>query len=243
MKRHKLGSSGFLVENMELKIVDDKGKEIPPYEKGEILVKGDNVMLGYWQNEKATSETLKDGWLHTGDLGYLDNDGFLYVFGRFKSLLISNDGEKYSPEGIEEAMVDNSDYIEQAMLHNNQDPYTIMFLVPNMANVKAHLKSKKIENNSDDAVREVLDLFKMELEKFKPGGSHENLFPLRWMPAAIAFTSESFNEENKLMNSTMKVVRDKVLIHFYKEKEYMLSPAGKNLNNELNINTLKQLLK
>jgi long-chain acyl-CoA synthetase len=98
LKRHKLGSSGDLVTPLELKICDTDGKELPLYEKGEIVIKGENVMAGYYKNEKATAETIKDGWLHTGDMGYMDKDGFLYVVGRFKSLLISSDGEKYSPQ-------------------------------------------------------------------------------------------------------------------------------------------------
>ncbi len=61
-----------------------------------------------WRNEKSTAETIVDGWLHTGDLGYLHPDGWLYVLGRFKSLLIANDGEKYSPEGIEETIAEQS---------------------------------------------------------------------------------------------------------------------------------------
>ena len=80
------------------------GNELPQGEKGEIICKGENVMAGYWKNPKATAETIKDGWLFTGDMGYFDSDGFLYVLGRFKSLLIGSDGEKFSPEGIEEAV-------------------------------------------------------------------------------------------------------------------------------------------
>ena len=64
-------------------------------------------------------------------MGYMGKDGFLYVLGRFKSLLISSDGEKYSPEGMEEAMVDKSPYIDQIILHNNQNPYTVAVVVPN----------------------------------------------------------------------------------------------------------------
>ena len=119
-KKHKLGSSGYIVPNLSIKICDDKGNELPIGQQGEIVVKGENVMVGYWKNEKAKRETLRDGWLYSGDLGYVDKDGFLYVLGRAKSLLISHDGEKYSPEGIEEAIVGNSQYIDQVMLHNNQ---------------------------------------------------------------------------------------------------------------------------
>ncbi len=104
---------------------------MPVGKKGEIIVRGENVMKGYWKNEKATRETIRDGWLHTGDMGYIDEDGFLYVLGRFKSLLISDDGEKYSPEGIEETITDRSPFIDQMMLYNNQNKYTSALLVPN----------------------------------------------------------------------------------------------------------------
>ena len=85
LKKHKLGSSGYLVKNLELKICDLEGKQLPDLEKGEIVIRGENVMAGYFKNEKATAETIIDGWLHTGDMGYMDTDGFLYVVGRFKS--------------------------------------------------------------------------------------------------------------------------------------------------------------
>ncbi|MCK9304455.1 MAG: AMP-binding protein, partial [Bacteroidales bacterium] len=117
--RHKLGSSGILVKPLEIKIVDNEDRVLKTGEAGEIVIKGENVMACYWKNPKATSETVKDGWLYTGDLGYLDKDGFLYVQGRFKSLLIGSDGEKYSPEEIEETMVTQSRLIQQIMLYNN----------------------------------------------------------------------------------------------------------------------------
>ena len=129
--RHRLGSSGVLVNNMDLKICDDNGVELPTGQKGEIVISGGNVMHGYWENETATRDTIKDGWLYTGDLGYMTEDGFLYVLGRFKSLLIADDGEKFSPEGIEEAMSEQSKYIDQCMLYNNQKPYTVALIVPN----------------------------------------------------------------------------------------------------------------
>jgi long-chain acyl-CoA synthetase len=120
-----------VVVDLELKICDERGNEVPVGQKGEIVVKGENVMAGYWNNKAATEKTIRDGWLFTGDLGYLDSDGFLYVLGREKSLLIGHDGEKYSPEGIEEMLVEHSPYIDQVMLYNNQSPYTIALIVPN----------------------------------------------------------------------------------------------------------------
>src|SRR4030043_1163446 len=143
--KHKLGSSGFLVRNLDLKICDEEGNELPVGTKGEIVVRGENVMKGYWKNENATRETIRNGWLHTGDMGYVDRDGFLYVLGRFKSLLISDDGEKYSPEGIEETIADRSPYIDQMMLYNNQKKYTSALVVPNGDALVRWARSKNID--------------------------------------------------------------------------------------------------
>ena len=106
--RHIFGSSGKIVSPMEIKILDADGVEQPFGTKGEICIKGENVMAGYWKNPKATADTVVDGWLHTGDMGYMRDAEMLYVVGRFKSLLIAADGEKYSPEGIEENLVESS---------------------------------------------------------------------------------------------------------------------------------------
>ena len=129
-ERHKMGASGVIPENLEIRICNDEGNEVPLGEKGEIVIRGENVMKGYWKNEEATADTIRDGWLFTGDMGYMDQDGFLYVLGRYKSLLIADDGEKYSPEGIEEAFTDQSEYIDQCLLHNNQNPYTVALVHP-----------------------------------------------------------------------------------------------------------------
>lgn len=111
---HKLGSSGKTMPRMDIRIGDEAMNPLPVGQKGEILIRGGNVMKGYWKNPEATAETIVDGWLRTGDMGYLDSDGYLYVLGRTKSLLISNDGEKFSPEGIEESITAKSEYIDQS---------------------------------------------------------------------------------------------------------------------------------
>mgnify|MGYP000248208206 CR=1 FL=1 len=116
-RRFKPGSCGKAVPRMDVQVLSSDPENIV----GEIVCKGPNVMLGYYKNEEATREVIdKDGWLHTGDLGYLHPDGWLYVLGRFKSLLIANDGEKYSPEGIEETIAEQSKYIDSCILYNNQ---------------------------------------------------------------------------------------------------------------------------
>ncbi|MGD9993299.1 MAG: long-chain fatty acid--CoA ligase [Salinivirgaceae bacterium] len=238
--KHKLGSSGYLVKPLDIKICDDNGNEVPLGQKGEIVIQGENVMKGYWRNEKATAETIKDGWLHTGDLGYMDNDGFLYVLGRFKSLLIANDGEKYSPESIEEMLVSKSPFIEQVMLHNNQNPYTIGLLVANNEALKKHLNEQGIDMNSDEGRAEALKRLQQEINEFKKGGKFEGEFPERWLPAAIGILDEPFTEQNKFINSTMKMVRGKITEHYKERIDYLYTADAKNIVNELNINALKK---
>lgn len=236
----KFGSSGKLVKNLELKILDDDGNELPTGQKGEIVVKGDNVMLGYWNNPTATAETLKNGWLHTGDMGYMGKDGFLYVLGRFKSLLIGNDGEKYSPEGIEEAIVDQSPYIQQAMLYNNQNPYTVGMIVPDIEAINRVLKTKGIEKNTDEANRETLNIIQSEINAYKKGGKFEGEFPDRWLPTTISVLPYAFSTDNKMLNATMKMVRGQVTEQFNKELEFLYTPEAKNIVNEMNLSAVQE---
>ena len=234
-RHHKLGSSGKVVDKLQIKICGMDGEALGIGETGEIVVKGENVMHGYWKNPEATRETIKDGWLFTGDLGYLDKDNYLYVKGRFKSLLIASDGEKYSPEGIEEAIVDQCGLIDQIMLHNNQSAYTSAILVPNVEKIKAL--------TSHHSYAEIIGMIERELNMFKTGGKLATLFPQRWLPSAFAIASEPFSEHNKLINSTMKMVRDKVADYFKREIELCYTPEGKKSDNIKNVENLKNLLR
>ncbi len=242
-EKHKMGSSGFLVSNLDLKICDDDGKALPVGEKGEIVVKGENVMKGYWRNEEATAEALKDGWLHTGDLGYMDADGFLYVLGRFKSLLIGHDGEKYSPEGIEETLVEHIACIDQCLLHNNQDAYTVGLIVPNKEALKRMLKKKNIDAGSEDAAKAALLEIQEAVNNYKQGGKHEGMFPERWLPSSIAVLDEGFTEANQMLNSTLKMVRGKISEHYRDTFSFLYSPASSKITNDENLKVMRKILK
>ena len=232
-KQHRFGSSGKLIQPLDIRILDDEGREMPVGEKGEIVIKGENVMAGYWKNPSATAETVKDGWLYTGDMGYMGKDDFLYVLGRFKSLLISSDGEKYSPEGMEEAMVDKSPYIDQIMLYNNQSPYTIALVVPN---------KDALRNAVGKDAEKAAALIDAEIRKYRTGGEFGEEFPDRWLPAALAIVDEAFTEKNGLVNSTMKVVRNKVESYFKARLDYCYTEEGKKLLNDKNLESLSKLL-
>ena len=241
--KHKMGSSGTLVNNMELKICDVDGKELSLGEKGEIVIKGGNVMVGYWANPEATRETIKDGWLYTGDMGYMDKDGFLYVLGRFKSLLIADDGEKYSPESIEEALVQHTKCFEQCMLYNNQNAYTSALIYPNTQVLKHWLADRSIAADSENAPEEVLKFIKSQIDQFLQGGKFQDQFPHRWLPATFAVLAEGFTEDNHLLNSLAKMVRPKIEALYKDRISYMYTPQGKSILNELNINAVKNILK
>ena len=240
MKKHKLGSSGYLVTNLDLKICDDDGNELPVGEKGEIIVRGENIMVGYWKNEKSTNETLKDGWLYTGDLGYMDKDGFLYVLGRFKSLLIGNDGEKYSPESIEEALVEQTKYIDQVMLFNEQSTYTVGLIVPRKEALKKYVIENNLSINTDEGKKLALNKIQEEIDEFNKGGKFEGQFPERWLPVAIAIIAEPFSEENRLINSTLKMVRGKIVEYHNKKLEYLFTPDAKEITNSVNLDEINK---
>jgi len=237
----RFGSSGRTVQPMEIKICDEDGNELPHGQTGEIVIKGENVMAGYWKNPEATQKTIIGGWLHTGDRGYIckENPRFLYVTGRFKSLLISSDGEKYSPEGYEDSLTDSTKFIDGAVLYNNQSPYTIVIIVPNKAALADEAKKAGLEPGSVEGRKAMLDIIQAEVDSYRTGGKHGGMFPEKWLPAAIVVADEAFTEQNGMLNSTSKMVRRNVEKHYEDRIEYAMTPEGKILYNEKNINSIQ----
>ena len=237
-QKHIFGSSGKVVSPMEIKILDADGIEQPYGSKGEICIKGENVMAGYWKNPKATADTVVDGWLHTGDMGYMRDAEMLYVVGRFKSLLIAADGEKYSPEGIEENLVESSKYIDGAILHNSQDPYTIALITPNKEALKAYAKELGLDPATKEAKVKMLELLQDEVNMYRKGGRMFGAFPERWLPAAVCVLPEPWTEQNHFLNSSMKVVRGRVEEAYKANMEFAYTPEGKNIVNDMNLASL-----
>ena len=236
--KHIFGSSGKVVSPMEIKILDADGVEQPFGVKGEICIKGENVMAGYWKNPTSTANTVVDGWLHTGDMGYMRDAEMLYVVGRFKSLLIAADGEKYSPEGIEENLVESSKYIDGALLHNSQDPYTIALITPNKEALKAYAKEQGLDPESKEAKVKMLELLQEEVNMYRKGGRLYGAFPERWLPAAVCVLPEPWTEQNHFLNSSMKVVRGRVEEAYKAHMDFAYTPEGKNIVNDMNLASL-----
>lgn len=241
-KKVKIGSSGQPVGDLEIKIIDENRKETPGGEAGEICVKGDNVMTGYYKNPCATSETIRDSWLHTGDLGFIDRDGFLHVLGRFKSLLIGTDGEKYSPEGIEDSIPATSGIIEQVMLYNDHKPFTIALIFPDIAAVKSELERKSIKLYGDKCIHEAIDLIQEALSAYLPGGKYQDLFSSRWIPSKFAVLVEGFTEQNTFLNSSLKMVRPRITAHYKRLIDSLYSDDCKDCYSEYNVRSMNELL-
>jgi len=143
-------SSGKILDIMELKIDSSEPYKVP----GEILVKGENLMEGYYKNEEASKEAIdKDGWLHTGDLGITDKDGFIYIKGRSKSMLLGSSGQNIYPEEIESKLI-NLPYISEAVVLMNKDHRLEALVFPDMEQVKAEGVAENLEAKMEENRKE-----------------------------------------------------------------------------------------
>jgi len=233
---HKMGTSGKVLGNITCKICDENGKKLPKGEKGEILIQGDNVMKGYYKNPEATAETLRDGWLHTGDLGYFDEDDFLVVVGREKALLISDDGEKYSPEEIEEAIVNSSTMIHQIMIYNDHKKYTTALLTLNKSNINEWVKKENVQSPE-----KVLNQIKTEMLLFNKQTEFKGKFPSKWIPSQFQIVEDEFSEANKMINSTLKMVRRNITDTYQNRLELMYGKDAQKNALEENLKVLENL--
>lgn len=171
-------------------------------EKKEILVKGENVMLGYYQNQAMTDEIIQDGWLNTGDLGFMDKEGFLSIVGRAKDVIVLSTGKNIFPESIENVL-NESRYIQQSMIYGDNQKYISALIVPNFEqlkkwchqhNIKFDLSDEKINNFYKDKIENRLSKF-AKIEQI----------------ASFKLLSEEFSQENGLLTPTLKLKRYKIL--------------------------------
>jgi long-chain acyl-CoA synthetase len=155
---NKIGTVGKPIPGVEVKIAPD----------GEVLTRGPHVMKGYWKNPGATAEAIRDGWLHTGDLGSLDEEGYLSITGRKKELLVLSNGKKVVPSFIEGLLTAN-DYIDQALVCGEGRPFLTALIVPKWDNVVKGLKVRGValESESKEALSRhpaVRDLLQKQIE-------------------------------------------------------------------------------
>ena len=235
--RHKFGTSGTLMPSIEVKIVKADGTEAAVGETGEIVMRGASVMKGYLKNPEATAKALRDGWLYTGDLAYIDKDRFLVVVGREKALLIAEDGEKYSPEEIEEAVTFSTDAIDQIMAWCDQKKYTTALVTLDTAKVERMVKSRGISTAEDLAktLQEEFVRYRVDPKAKKVQAS--------WMPAVFQIMSEGFSDKDGTVNSTMKLVRHRVVELHRDLLDYSYTAEGSKTVNPRNVATLRAMFK
>ncbi len=135
---NRFGSVGQILDCNEVKINNPNEEGV-----GEIYVRGSNVMVGYYNDEEATKEAFDDGWFKTGDLGYVDKDGFLFVTGRIKNLIILSNGKNVSAEELEEKLLDEISYIGEVIVYDENDKITAEVFLDENADPEAKEKIKK----------------------------------------------------------------------------------------------------
>ena len=186
--KKRSGSVGFPMDNVEVEIVNQDENGI-----GEIRAKGPNVMLGYYENEEATKEVLKDGWFYTGDLGYFDKDGYLFITGRKKDMIVLKNGKKVFPEELE-VLINRLDLVEECMVFgmpDEEDKNDIKISVKIVYN-KEIAKEKYPDKNEEDLRKIVWEQIK-EINKTFP--------PYKYIKNMI------FTDEELIKTTTKKIKR------------------------------------
>ncbi len=163
-----------------------KGNKVKIADDGEILVQGENVMLGYWNNKEETDKVLKEGWLHTGDIGVFEND-YLKITDRKKDILITPGGDNISPLKIENELV-NSEIIDQAIVYGDNKPYLVALLV---------LNDEKKSSTSEE-IKQQIEKVNQKLSKIE---NIKKFFTI----------NEKFSIENGMLTPTLKLKRFKIV--------------------------------
>ena len=195
----KCGSIGIPMPNVEIEFENKDEKGI-----GELKVKGPNVMLGYYENEEATKQVLKDGWFYTGDLGYQDKNGYLFITGRKKDMIVLKNGKKVFPEELE-VLINRLDIVKECMV----------FGMPN-------------ESNKNDVKLSVKIVYDKDVAKEKyPNSSEKDLEQMVWeqikeinktFPPYKYIKNLIFTDKDLIKTTTQKIKRNEELKNILKDK-------------------------
>ena len=200
MGDRRIGTVGLAAKGVEIKIAED----------GEILARGGNIMSGYWKNRKATKEALIDGWLHTGDIGEFDQDGYLRITDRKKDIIVNSGGENIAPQRVEEPLVAEP-LIDQIVVYGDQRPYLVAMVVPNKDACSAWAieqglpKSGWLELADSDVLRKHIQ--NRIQQHLKPLNSFEQIRRISIQPVP-------FTVENGYLTPTMKLKRKNIYHEF-----------------------------
>ena len=183
----KIDTVGVVIKGLQVKISN----------QNEILVKGSSLMKGYWKDKKNTDKVLVNGWLHTGDLGSIDNDGYLKISGRVNEMIVNSGGENIAPVPIENLLL-SYDEIEQVMIYGHNRPFLIAIIIPN----------ETLLSDNDNFLKEILQIILNNVNK--------NLSQTKKIRKFI-FSNEVFSTDNGQLTPTLKIRRH-VIVNRYKDE-------------------------
>ncbi|MDX8390010.1 MAG: long-chain fatty acid--CoA ligase [Mariprofundaceae bacterium] len=198
----KIDATGVIPTNIKAYIAND----------GEVIASGGNIMQGYWKQPVATAEALRNGHLHTGDIGHIDADGFLHITDRKKDIIVNSGGENIAPQRVESRLIAN-EMITQAAVFGDQRPYLVALIVPDREAVTRWAKTAGIPKSG---WKELVasGMLRKEIQSqvtatLKPLTQHEQVRRIHLIP-------EPFSVEDGFLTPTMKIKRRKVYKHFNK---------------------------
>jgi long-chain acyl-CoA synthetase len=202
----RFGSVGKAIPGVKVKIADD----------GEVLLKGENIFKGYYKNPEATRSTLVDGWLHTGDLGHLDDDGFLYITGRKKDIIITAGGKNITPANLENGLKQNR-WISQAVVIGDRRPYLVALITLDPEEVPAFAEEHGLEPDQvPDSEEMRAEVQKVVDEVNNKVGRVEQVKKFKILP-------HDLSQETGELTPTMKVKRNVVNEKFAADVEALYS--------------------
>lgn len=214
----KFGTVGPPVKNVEVKIAPD----------GEILLKGPNIMKGYWNDPEATSEVIVDGWFHSGDIGEIDEDGYLRITDRKKHIIVTSGGKNIAPMPIEN-LLNESPYVDQVMVVGEKRPFLIALIVPDMAKLQELANEHGMTEASNKELFEakvVQDTFEKLLKTIsRQLATHEKV-------RKVVLIAEPFTLENNLLTPTLKLKRKEVSKRYEAEIDAVYNALNMVYNTE-----------
>jgi len=211
LDKNRMGSIGPIIPGVEVKIADD----------GEILVRGPNIMKGYYKNEEATKEVFYDGWFRTGDIGYIDKDGFLYITDRKKDFIKTSGGKYIAPQLIEQRLARNK-YVEQAVVVGDKRKFASALLFPGWEALRAFAEGRNITYTSDEELLrnpEVRRLYDSVIDEVnKTLAQWETIKKYEVIPGILTVDNDQLTPTLKVRRRNIEQRYNDLIDEFYKEE-------------------------
>ena len=196
---NKMHTVGPPMKDVDVRIAED----------GEIIVRGELVMQGYWNNPEATAETIIDGWLHTGDIGKIDEDGYIQITDRKKDIIVNSGGDNVSPQRVEGFLTVEPE-IAQAMVHGDRRPHLVAVIVPGLDFAADWAKAQGVENDLEALIQNDAFVAAMRGALDRVNGGLSTIERVR----RFVLTADAFSIENEMLTPSMKIRRHMIRAHY-----------------------------